>query len=110
MTPEQFVSNWANTQLKETASYITHFDDLCELLGHSKPAHMDKTGETFTYQKGVHKAGAALAFPRAAKKKKSRKPHAETLPLLGNIPPAEKADESRRRFAGVLRNGGMRIL
>lgn len=55
MTPEQFVAHWAGTQLKETASYVTHFDDLCELLGHPKPAHVDKTGEFFTYQKGVIK-------------------------------------------------------
>ena len=34
MTPEQFVAHWADTQLKETASYVTHFDDLCDLLGH----------------------------------------------------------------------------
>ena len=55
LTPQLFVANWANTQLKESASYITHFDDLCELVGYPKPAHADKTGETFTYQKGVMK-------------------------------------------------------
>jgi len=55
MTPEQFIKTWAGTQLKESASYITHFDDLCDLLNHLKPAHFDKTGERFTYQKGVTK-------------------------------------------------------
>lgn len=38
LTPEQFVAHWADTWLKETVSYITHFDDLCELLGHPKRA------------------------------------------------------------------------
>ena len=56
LTPQQFVANWSNTQLKESASYITHFDDLCELVNHAKPAHGDKTGETFTYQKGALKS------------------------------------------------------
>ena len=56
LTPQQFVANWSNTQLKESASYITHFDDLCEFVGHAKPAHADKTGETFTYQKGALKS------------------------------------------------------
>ena len=56
LTPQQFVANWSNTQLKESASYITHFDDLCELVGHAKPAHADKTGATFTYQKGTLKS------------------------------------------------------
>ncbi|MEP7200776.1 MAG: DNA methyltransferase, partial [Chloroflexota bacterium] len=65
---EQFVAHWADTQLKESASYVTHFDDLCELLGHPKPAHMDKTGAEFTYQKGVNisesKQGFADVFYR----------------------------------------------
>ena len=56
LTPQQFVANWSNTQLKESASYTTHFDDLCELVGHAKPAHADKTGATFTYQKGALKS------------------------------------------------------
>ncbi len=55
MAPEQFVTHWADTRLKETASYVTHFDDLCDLLGQPRPAHMDHTGERFTYQKGVIK-------------------------------------------------------
>src|SRR3989338_6395761 len=58
LTTEQFVDHWQGTQLKETAAYITHFDDLCDLLGHGKPAHEDKTGVWFTYQKGVTKTGA----------------------------------------------------
>ena len=53
-----FVDAWANVRLKESAAYVTHFDDLCTLVGHPKPAHMDKTGETFTYQKGAQKEQA----------------------------------------------------
>jgi hypothetical protein len=58
LTPQQFVDQWANVHLKESASYVTHFDDLCALVGHPKPAHMDKSGETFTYQKGALKEQA----------------------------------------------------
>ena len=54
-TPQQFAATWSHTQLKESAAYITHFDDLCELVGYAKPAHLDKTGEKFTYQKGALK-------------------------------------------------------
>jgi hypothetical protein len=43
LTPHQFVDTWANTHLKESASYVTHFDDLCTPVGHPKPVHMDKT-------------------------------------------------------------------
>ncbi|HZY40867.1 MAG TPA: DNA methyltransferase, partial [Anaerolineae bacterium] len=56
LAPQQFVTNWSNTQLKESAVYVSHFNDLCELVGHDKPAQLDKTGATFTYQKGVLKS------------------------------------------------------
>ena len=39
--------------LKESAVYVSHFNDLCDLVGHARPMEADKTGETFTYQKGV---------------------------------------------------------
>ncbi len=58
LTPQQFVDTWADVHLKESAAYVTHFNDLCTLVGHPKPAHMDKTGETFTYQKGARKEQA----------------------------------------------------
>jgi hypothetical protein len=61
LTPQLFVANWSNTQLKESASYATHFDDLCELVNHAKPAHFDKTGDVFTYQKGVVKSEGGQA-------------------------------------------------
>jgi hypothetical protein len=43
LTPHQFVDTWANVYLKESSAYVTHFDDLCTLVGHPKPVHMDKT-------------------------------------------------------------------
>jgi hypothetical protein len=58
LTPQQFANTWANVRLKESSAYVTHFDDLCELVGHPKPAHMDQTGTTFTYQKGARKEEA----------------------------------------------------
>ena len=57
MTPEAFVAKWAASQLKEMASYASHFDDLCELLGHDKPAQADPQGDFFTFQKGAPKIG-----------------------------------------------------
>ena len=47
LTPQQFVANWSNTQLKESASYMTHFDDLCELVNHAKPAHLYNENPTW---------------------------------------------------------------
>ncbi len=78
LTPHQFVDTWANVHLKESAAYVTHFDDLCTLVGHPKPAHMDKTGETFEtfpfpwppgqeFNRGEAFAGDAEPIDNAAK-------------------------------------------
>jgi hypothetical protein len=53
LTPHQFVDTWANVHHKESSAYVTHFDDLCMLVRHPKPVHMDKTGAPFSYQKGA---------------------------------------------------------
>ena len=47
LTPQQFVANWSNTQLKESASYMTHFDDLCELVNHAKSMHLYNENPTW---------------------------------------------------------------
>src|SRR5574341_770438 len=97
MTPEQFVAHWGGTRLKESASYMTHFDDLCELVGHPKPAHMDKTGEKFTYQKGVVKAAAPLPQPRRTRKSKT---DTQTIPLPVDVPTTiQPAADAPRGYA-----------
>lgn len=55
MTPAAFIAKWAAADLSERASYQQHFLDLCELVGHPKPAEVDATGEIFTFEKGAAK-------------------------------------------------------
>lgn len=55
-TPEQFISKWAKSQLKETAADREHFIDVCRLVGHPTPAEVDPIGDTFTFQAGVKKS------------------------------------------------------
>ncbi len=62
LTPEAFVAKWANSQLKETAAYTSHFDDVCRLLGHPTPAEQDPAGEFFTYQPAVTKTTGSGGF------------------------------------------------
>jgi len=64
MTPEQFVSKWANTTLSEKASAHEHFIDLCNLIGHPTPAS-DPTGQDYTFEKPVHPAAASPACRRS---------------------------------------------
>ena len=55
VTPAAFIAKWAAADLSERASYQQHFLDLCELVGHPKPAEVDATGEIFTFEKGAAK-------------------------------------------------------
>ena len=57
MTPAAFIVKWSAADLSDRASYQQHFLDLCELVGHPKPAELDATGEIFTFEKGAAKQG-----------------------------------------------------
>ena len=62
MTPQQFVKKWRPIMLTERAAAHSHFNDLCELLDHPKPLDVDPTGDEFTFEKGVKKAGGGDGF------------------------------------------------
>lgn len=57
MTPAEFIAKWRNVQLTERSASQQHFLDVCDLVGHPKPAAMDKTGESFTFERGAAKKG-----------------------------------------------------
>jgi len=63
MNPSQFVQKWRGSELTERSASQQHFLDLCELFDHPKPAEVDKTGESFTFEKGAqkHKGGKGWA-------------------------------------------------
>jgi hypothetical protein len=50
MTPQEFVRKWRGNALKEKSFYQQHFLDLCDLVGHPKPADIDRTGDTFAFE------------------------------------------------------------
>jgi hypothetical protein len=55
MTPQQFVAKWQRVSLSERSACQQHFLDLCDLLGHPKPAETDPDGTTFTFERGCRK-------------------------------------------------------
>jgi Glycosyl hydrolase family 26 len=53
MNPGEFVAKWRASQLKESAAYASHFDDLCRLVGHETPLEADPSGDSFAFQRKV---------------------------------------------------------
>ncbi|HEY2498086.1 MAG TPA: DNA methyltransferase [Candidatus Angelobacter sp.] len=62
LTLTDFVARWRNTQLRERAGAHSHFIDLCDALGQPRPAEIDQTGETYTFDKGVSSSGGRKGF------------------------------------------------
>ncbi|HMT21203.1 MAG TPA: class I SAM-dependent DNA methyltransferase, partial [Promineifilum sp.] len=62
MKPVEFVAKWAKIQQKETAVYVSHFEDLCRLVGHATPIDFDPGGERFSFQTTTTKAGGQKGF------------------------------------------------
>lgn len=56
MTPHEFVNKWREiTTSTERQVYQQHFPDLCELVGHQKPADLDPDNNFFTFEAGATK-------------------------------------------------------
>lgn len=53
MTPAEFIRKWSGVTLSERSASQQHFLDLCDLLGQSKPASVDKDGSEYTFEKHV---------------------------------------------------------
>ena len=61
MTPEEFVSKWANSPLGEKQIAQAHFLDVCRLVGVEMPGGVGKTqrGETFVFEQSLSQAGGS---------------------------------------------------
>ena len=55
MTPEQFITKWQLSTLKERSGAQEHFVDLCRLLNEPTPAEADPTGECYCFERGAKK-------------------------------------------------------
>jgi MmeI, helicase spacer domain/MmeI, N-terminal domain len=51
MNPDAFVAKWKQANLSERSASHQHFLDLCDLLGHKKPAEADPEGTWFTFER-----------------------------------------------------------
>ncbi len=68
MTAAEFIAKWRNVELTERAAAQSHFNDLCGVLGHPQPIDVDKTGDTFTFERGAAKHGGGDGWADVWKK------------------------------------------
>lgn len=61
-TPNEFITKWKASTLKERSASQEHFLDLCRLIGHPTPAQSDPTGEHFTFERGASKTGSGQGW------------------------------------------------
>lgn len=68
MDAAAFVHKWRDVSLTERSASQQHILDLCDLVGHPKPAEVDKTGESFTFERGAAKHGGGEGWADVWKK------------------------------------------
>lgn len=62
LTPQEFVSKWKNSELKERSAYQEHFIDLCRMINHPTPVEKDPIGDNFTFEAGASKEFGGNGF------------------------------------------------
>lgn len=62
MTPQQFITKWLNSSLKERAAAQEHFLDLCRMLDEPTPADVDPTGMDYGFEVGASKTTGGNGF------------------------------------------------
>jgi len=62
MNVHQFIFKWSKAALTERSASQQHFLDLCDLVGHGKPAELDPEGDSFTFEKGAAKYGGGRGW------------------------------------------------
>lgn len=62
MNVHDFIYKWSKVALTERSASQQHFLDLCEVVGHGKPAELDPDGGFFTFEKGAAKYGGGRGW------------------------------------------------
>ncbi len=62
LTPPAFAAKWKASTRTERSASQEHLLDICEMLGHPRPAESDPGGESFTFDKPVGKVSGGKGF------------------------------------------------
>jgi hypothetical protein len=62
LSPQDFVNKWSDVDLNERQTYVSHFNDVCRLVGHAMPLDQDRLGREFVFEKAVRKTNGEQGY------------------------------------------------
>ncbi|MCY4134642.1 MAG: class I SAM-dependent DNA methyltransferase [bacterium] len=104
MTPQDFITKWGSSTLKESSGSQEHFIDLCELLGELTPAKADPTGEEYCFERGARKETGGDGWADVWKR------HHFAWEYKGKKANLDKAFEQLRQYSSALENPPLLIV
>jgi type II restriction/modification system DNA methylase subunit YeeA len=104
LTPQEFITKWVANERTERSASQSHFNDLCELLGHPKPLDVDPTGDEFTFEKGATTVTGGDGFADVWKK------HCFAWEYKGKHKDLVSAYAQLKRYADALDNPPLLIV
>lgn len=104
MTPQDFITKWEPSTLKESSGSQEHFIDLCELLGELTPAKADPTGEEYCFERGARKETGGDGWADVWKR------HHFAWEYKGKKANLDKAFEQLRQYSSALENPPLLIV
>jgi len=104
VTPQDFITKWEPSTLKESSGSQEHFIDLCELLGELTPAKADPTGEEYCFERGARKETGGDGWADVWKR------HHFAWEYKGKKANLDKAFEQLRQYSSALENPPLLIV
>jgi len=62
MNASEFIEKWSKSEIREKAGFQSYFNDLCDLVSHSKPAEADSQEAFFVFEKTCTKLTGVIGF------------------------------------------------
>ena len=104
MTPNEFISKWHASELKERSAAQEHFIDLCRLLGEPTPAEADPKGDRYCFERGALKDSGGKGWADVWKR------HCFAWEYKGKHANLDAAFDQLRQYALALENPPLLIV
>ena len=104
MTPQEFITKWHASELKERSAAQEHFIDLCRLLDEPTPAEADPKGDHYCFERGALKDSGGEGWADVWKR------HCFAWEYKGKHANLDAAFDQLRQYALALENPPLLIV